>query len=115
MVAAAIRVYKEVIRPEIAGSTPFWPLGLPRWDDPWIALGLRSPAASYLTVWRRGPQPGTDAAQITLPLPHLRGTEVTAGVLYPRQAGAQASWDPAACVLTVTLPRHPSACVLRLS
>ncbi len=114
-VAEAVRVYKEVIRPEIPGSSPFWPLGMPRWEDPWIALGLRSPAASYLTVWRRGPQPGTDAAQITLPLPHLRGTEVTAGVLYPRQAGAQASWDPAACVLTVTLPRHPSACVLRLS
>jgi alpha-galactosidase len=115
MVAAAIRVYKEVIRPEIAASTPFWPLGLPRWEDPWIALGLRSPAASYLTVWRRGPQPGTDAAQITLPVPHLRGTRVTAEVLYPRQAGAEASWDPAPGVLTVTLPRHPSACVLRLA
>jgi alpha-galactosidase len=115
MVAEAIRVYKDVIRPEIPGSSPFWPLGMPRWEDPWIALGLRSPGASYLTVWRRGPQPGTDAAQTTLPVPHLRGTHVTAEVLYPRQAGAEASWDPGPGVLTVTLPRHPSACVLRLA
>jgi alpha-galactosidase len=111
MVAEAIRVYKEVIRPEIAKSTPFWPLGMPRWGDPWIALGLRSSGASYLTVWRRGPQP---AAQITLPVPHLRGTHVTAEVLYPRDTGAEASWNPGPGVLTVTLPRHPSACVLRL-
>jgi len=120
VVAEAVRVYKEMIRPEIAGASPFWPLGMPRWDDPWIALGLRSPGTSYLTVWHRGPQtgrpqPGTDAARITLPVPHLRGTHVTAEVLYPRQAGAQASWDPAAGVLTATLPRHPSACVLRLA
>ena len=101
--------------PSSPASTPFWPLGLPRWDDPWIALGLRSPGASYLTVWHRGPQPGTDAAQITLPVPHLRGTHVTAEVLYPRDAGAEASWDPGPGVLTVALPRCPSACVLRLA
>ena len=121
MVAAAIRVYKEVIRPEIAGSTPFWPLGMPSWEDPWIALGLRSPGASYLTIWRRGPQPGVGAdagvgaGQVTLPVPYLRGARVTAEVLYPRNAGAQASWDAALGTLTVTLPRYPSACVLRLA
>ena len=61
MVAEAIRVYKEIIRPTIAESTPFWPLGLPRWEDPWIAVGLRAPAASYLTVWRRWPAAGAAA------------------------------------------------------
>ena len=38
-----------------------------------------------------------------------------AEVLYPRRAGAEATWDPGPGVLTVTLPRHPSACVLRLT
>jgi hypothetical protein len=36
-------------------------------------------------------------------------------VLYPRDAAAEASWDPALGTLTVTLPRLPSACVLRLT
>jgi len=115
MVAGAIRVYKEIIRPEIARSTAFWPLGLPRWEDPWIALGLRAPAASYLTVWRRWPRPDADAAHVTLPVPHLRGERLTAQPLYPADAGAEASWDAAPGTLTVTLPRHPSACVLRLA
>jgi alpha-galactosidase len=113
MVAEAIRVYKEIIRPAIAGSAPFWPLGLPRWEDPWIALGLRAPGASHLTVWRRGP--GTGGAQVTLPVPHLRGAQVSPQLLYPRHAGAKASWDPALGTLTATLPRNPSACVLRLA
>ena len=112
LVAEAVRVYKESIRPAIAGSTPFWPLGLPRWNDPWIALGLRGPGASYLTVWRRGPDPAP--AQVTFSVPHLRGTPAAARVLYPRHADAGAAWHADPGTLTVTLPRVPSACVLRL-
>jgi alpha-galactosidase len=115
MVAEAVRVYKQTIRPEIPGASPFWPLGMPRWEDPWIALGLRATGASYLTVWRRGPQSGTDVNQATLPVPHLRGARITADVIYPRDAGAGAGWNPTVGALTVTLPRHPSACVLRLA
>jgi alpha-galactosidase len=107
LVAEAVAVYKR-IRPDIAVSVPFWPLGLPRWTDSWLALGLRAPAATYLTVWRRdGDQP-----QLTLPIPHLRGEPVAVAVLY--QAPAEASWNPARATLQVTLPRTPSACVLQL-
>jgi alpha-galactosidase len=115
LVAEAISVYKESIRPAIAGSVPFWPLGLPHWDDPWVALGLRSPGLSYLTVWRRAPRPGTDTEQVAFPVPHLRGTGVAAEVAYPRHTSARARWDAALGVLTVTLPSFPSACVLRLA
>jgi len=107
LVATAVGVYRD-IRPAIPESVPFWPLGLPHWDDPWVALGLRAPEVSHLTVWRRrGPN------QVKLPVPHLRGRQVTAQVLYPHAAGAEASWN--AGTLTVTLPRLPSACVLRLA
>jgi alpha-galactosidase len=126
----AISVYKT-IRADIAAAVPFWPLGLPRWADSWIALGMRAPGASYLTVWHRGPvgsDDGTDGtdgsaspvtgtgdeAGITLAVPHLRGRPVTAGVLYPSAGGAEASWDAAAGHLSVALPRVPSACVPRL-
>ena len=115
LVADAVRVYKESMRSAIAESTPFWPLGLPRWEAPWIALGLRAPGVSHLAVWRREPRPGTDADhQTTFALPQLHGARVTVRVLYPSDAAAEASWNASLGALTVTLPRLPSACVVRL-
>jgi hypothetical protein len=38
LVAEAVRVYKN-IRADLGLAVPFWPLGLPRWADLWIALG----------------------------------------------------------------------------
>src|SRR5581483_6932908 len=127
LVADAVRVYKSV-RPGIAAAVPFWPLGMPGWTDPWIALGLRGTEASYLTVWRRGqPSPAGAAgaagpvdpagSRVTLPVPHLRGATVTPKVLYPASAARDAEliWDRYAGVLLVSLPRFPSACVLALA
>jgi alpha-galactosidase len=115
LVAEAIGVYKA-IRADIAVAVPFWPLGLPRWTDEWVALGLRAPAASYLTIWHRGrPGGGDGQARVTLPVPHLGGRRLTPAVLYPQAAAARASWQPSPGTLTVTLPRTPSACVLRLA
>ena len=119
LVAEAVRVHKD-LRGCLASAVPFWPLGLPRWTDPWIALGLRTPQASYLTVWRRGPFDGGsgsgagDQPGITLPVSHLRGQRATAEVLYPRSTGAGVTWDAAASTLSVQLPRFPSACLIRL-
>jgi alpha-galactosidase len=126
LVAAAIRVYKE-IRPAIARSVPFWPLGLPGWEDDWVALGIRVPEASYLTVWRRGPAAGAGAGagdgdgdgdadgRVALRVPELGRRPVTARILFPETAAASASWDPGSGLVTVRLPRYPSACLLRLS
>jgi alpha-galactosidase len=114
LVAEAVRVYKESLRPTIARSVPFWPLGLPRWDSSWTALGLSAPGGGHLAVWRRGPDWAADAEAVTLPLPHLRGARMTPRVLYPRHAGAEAGWDAGHGTLTVALPGPPSACVLRL-
>lgn len=116
LVAEGIAVYKQ-IRAEIARSVPFWPLGLPRWEDSWIALGLRAPTTSYLTVWHRGTRPGTggDPPQLTLPVPALRDQPVSASILYPRAAGVAARWNATQGAVIVTMPRTPSACVLSLT
>jgi alpha-galactosidase len=114
LVAEAVRVYKESIRPAIAKSVPFWPLGLPRWDDPWVALGLRAPGSTQLAVWRRGPAEAAQLAVETMPVPHVRGLPAVPHVLYPRHQGAEASWDAVHGMLTVSLPDSPSACVLRI-
>ncbi|MGW5663530.1 hypothetical protein ACWEWG_26100 [Streptomyces sp. NPDC003758] len=57
LVRAGIDVYKR-IRPEIGGAHPFWPLGLPSWEDDWLAHGLRADSVTYLAVWRREPAEG---------------------------------------------------------
>jgi alpha-galactosidase len=52
LVAEAVRLGKR-LRADLASTIPFWPLGLPAWDDPWVALGLASPAGTHLFVWSR--------------------------------------------------------------
>ena len=125
LVADAIGTYKR-IRPDLATALPFWPLGLPGWADPWVALGMRVPSAlrAYVVVWHRGrvgngpprygPVKKDDPSDIVLPVAHLRGRQVVSRVLYPVQGNAKVEWDPASGELTATLPRTPSACLIQL-
>ncbi|MFF4016485.1 alpha-galactosidase [Streptomyces sp. NPDC001843] len=110
LVRAAIRVYKE-IRPDIPGARPFWPLGLPAWEDAWIAHGLRGSESTLLTVWRRGP----GAGHRTLTIPHLRGVPLRPAVLHPGTADAETEWNAAEGELAVSLPRPDTAVLLRLA
>ncbi|HXW78751.1 MAG TPA: glycoside hydrolase family 36 protein, partial [Acidimicrobiales bacterium] len=126
LVAQAIRVYKQ-IRADLVEAVPFWPIGLPEWAAPWVALGMRSPAATYVTVWRRqrGGSDGTAAedapADITLQMAgHAPGFSGPSGpsrsapsLLYP-ELGAELEWEAARGELRVRLPRAPSACLVRL-
>jgi alpha-galactosidase len=111
LVAEAVRVYKA-IRADLALSVPFWPLGLPRWDDSWVAHGLRAAERSYLLAWRRGGPDAADPGQVTLPVPHLHRTDARAEVLF---GTGQTEWSPAAGALTVTLPLAPAACLIGLT
>ncbi|MGI5430736.1 alpha-galactosidase [Streptomyces sp. CA-179760] len=129
LVRSAVSVYKE-LRPELSGARPFWPLGLPGWEDEWVAHGLRGQGATLLSVWRREPgngaaptvsghdrngSAGTDRTDRTLTIPHLRGARVQPTVLYPATTDAAAEWDADAGRLTVSLPRGNTAVLLRLS
>ncbi|KOV97005.1 alpha-galactosidase [Streptomyces sp. NRRL B-1140] len=114
LVRSAICVYKE-LRPELGGARPFWPLGLPGWEDEWIAHGLCSRGATFLSVCRRAPDnAAAPAPSSTLALPHLRGRPVRPVVLYPPAADAAVEWDADAGRLTVSLPRANTAVLLRL-
>ena len=110
LVHEAVALYKD-IRADIPRSVPAWPLGLPGWDDPWIALALHGPDATYVTAWRRDGAPPT----VALPLPHLRGTETDVEILYPSAAEAAVTWDPPTARLALTLPDSPSAVLLRVN
>ncbi|MFF4396694.1 alpha-galactosidase [Streptomyces sp. NPDC001480] len=113
LVREAVSVYK-VIRVDLPGTVPFWPLGLPGWDDEWVALGLRAPGAlgslgaTYVSVWRRG-----GAEELTLPLGHLPDYGARVEVLHAAGAGASAAWDGAG--LRVRLPEVPGMLLARLT
>ncbi len=114
LVRSAISVYRD-IRPEIHDAHPFWPLGLPGWEDTWITHGLHTADGALLTVWRRespADAPGPDV--VTIPLPHLRGSHPEPVVLYPTVSDCTARWDPARGLLSVHLPRPGTAALLRL-
>ncbi|MDQ1124028.1 alpha-galactosidase [Microbacterium trichothecenolyticum] len=54
LVREAVDLHKE-LRHVFAESTPFWPLGVPGWDDPVLALGfVADDGIRYLAVWSRG-------------------------------------------------------------
>ncbi|MER7581167.1 alpha-galactosidase [Kitasatospora sp. NPDC097691] len=110
LVHEAVTVHKSV-RADLPHALPAWPLGLPGWEDAWIALALHTPTTTYLTVWRRH---GEDSVR-ELDLPHLLGAEVRTEVLYPAAGRATTTWHPDTAHLTVTLPTAPSAALLRLT
>ncbi|MER7728971.1 alpha-galactosidase [Streptomyces sp. NPDC096323] len=97
-VGEAVAVHRN-IRSTLASATPLWPLGLPDWADPWLALAMRNGDTTYLTVWHRG---GPDSHAV-LSLPHLAGREVEIETLYPRTLPAFASeFEAATGRLTLT-------------
>lgn len=57
-IAEALSIYKE-FRKDIASSVPFWPLGLPKWRDDIVALGLKAGNARYLALWAKRPVGGS--------------------------------------------------------
>jgi len=109
LVQDALATYKS-IRPHLARALPFWPLGLPAWNDEWLALGMRVPdGPSYLSVWRRG-----GASELRLPVAHLAGREVRAEVLHPAAAQSGAAlWDGGG--VRVSVASSPGVLLVRLS
>lgn len=61
-VADAVELHKS-LRPELSDAVPFWPLGLPSWEDAHVCLGLRTERHTLLFVWDRA----DEASDIVVP------------------------------------------------
>ncbi|GAA1194531.1 hypothetical protein GCM10009654_59560 [Streptomyces hebeiensis] len=109
LVQDALATYKA-IRHDLRVAVPCWPLGLPGWTDPWVALGLRAGGTTYVSVWRRG-----GPSDRTLPLPHLAGREVRAEILHPSAQHGTARWRADRAELAVALPSAPACVLVRLT
>ncbi|GLY04486.1 glycoside hydrolase family 36 protein [Actinoplanes sp. NBRC 101535] len=97
LVRSGVTVFRE-IRHDLARAVPVWPLGLPGWSDPVIALGLVAGGTTYLWVWFRD---GRGTAR--LDLPHLTGDHLAVDTLYPASLPPfDLDLDTAARQLTIT-------------
>ncbi|MBB3114500.1 alpha-galactosidase [Paenibacillus phyllosphaerae] len=100
LVQEAIAYYKE-IRGHIREGLPFWPLGLPNFESPWLSFGIRNNSTWLLAVWRMDDSEET----CKIPIPALRHLPIQARMAYPSNADEAWSWDASQGALTVTLPK----------
>ncbi|KAK6442735.1 hypothetical protein LTR95_001018 [Oleoguttula sp. CCFEE 5521] len=116
IVREGMQVYQS-IRADIPNSVPFWPLGLPKWHDNWLALGLKvlskdgtDTGRCYVSVWRRG-----GSTKCSMPIAPLQGQKgVRVEFLYPKEFRVQSVWDDSVSALNVKLPEAVSARLFRL-
>jgi len=106
LVRDGMKVYCR-IRQQLLLAQPFWPLGLPTWNDDWVSLGMLTADGSVLlAVWRRA-----GATSCKLPLrdkSHLQQAEV----LYP--ASFETQLQVVDGVLDIRLPEIPCARLLHI-
>ena len=109
LVREGLAAYRKT-RGRLADAVPFWPLGLPGWHDPVVALGMRDDEGDLLTVWRRsGP------TTVRIPLAAHAGRDLDLEVVFPKRFPLRAMWDAPAGELVIELPDEPAARTLRLS
>jgi alpha-galactosidase len=112
LVAEGTRLHKRM-RPTLRAGAPFWPLELPAWGDPWIALGLRAPGGdAYVVVWSRHAASGDREIELRLP-DDLAGR--AAEIVYPRDGtGWQVASRSGGRLRVTCHTGEPSARVLHL-
>ena len=96
------------IRDDLAAADAFWPLGLPGWFDEAIALGLRTPDATYLAVWSRS----ESIDDIVLP---LEGEHARLEVVYPAGLPAWTTGTDGGRVVLTPAAAGPSARLFRIA
>jgi alpha-galactosidase len=112
LVAEAVEYYKAT-REQLPESLPHWPLGLPGWADPWVALALATDRWTQLLLWARS----DSDPEVVLQLPWLAGRQVAVQAGFPTGLPAwDWAWHPDTATLRVrSTVQPPSARILRLA
>ncbi|MFA6960801.1 MAG: glycoside hydrolase family 36 protein [Opitutaceae bacterium] len=109
-VQEGLACYKR-IRRHLRTGLPFWPLGLPRMGDGWIAFGLDCGPRSYLAVWRLD----GSAKTCTIPLPAWKVKAADVACIYPEGKPVDFRWERRRGQLTLTLSRRFTARLFEFS
>lgn len=97
LVREATGAYHDVLDHH-ARALPQWPLGLPTWDAPAVALASATDDQTLVFVWNRDEAGGP----VHLDLPRLAGREVVVETVFPKALPEwSARWDAAAGRLVV--------------
>ena len=101
-VQEGVNAYKKHVQPVIGESKPFWPMGLPGWNDKVLALGLDAGDRALAMVWSRDSEGG----DVRLHLDRWAGRAGEVSAVYPVDGYAQwpVHWDAASGELVVTVP-----------
>lgn len=102
-----IQAYRRFVRPVIEQSVPFWPLGIPMWNDSVIALGLRDDSQSLITVWGRNVNEAQSIAK--LHVPQYQYQDICVKPIFPvtdEFTPWSTEWNSEQAVLTVRIPPH---------
>lgn len=97
--------YYKTIRADIKNPLPFWPLGLSKFSDTWVSLGLKTKDKVYLVVWRRSSENNT----CLVPIEHFKGKNVSVKCSYPREQNCEYRWNSYGGILSVRLDKQFSA------
>jgi alpha-galactosidase len=69
----------STLREVITTGFPEWPMGLPRWDSPSVALGLATQTSRFVTIWNRS----DEEQDAVLKFPDLIGADVAVRTVFP--------------------------------
>ncbi len=78
LVREALRLNADLVEPITTGFA-FWPMGLPRWDAPSLALGLATENSRFVTIWNRS----AEVQESILHFPDLIDADVTVRTVFP--------------------------------
>lgn len=110
LVKEALDMYKK-IRGDIKNALPFWSLGLSKFSDEWVSLGLKCENTAYLAVWRRESSDNT----CQLPVNFLKGKDVKVECIYPSFSEDKFAFNKNTSAITARLEKQYTARLLRLS
>ncbi|MGN0642146.1 MAG: glycoside hydrolase family 36 protein [Huintestinicola sp.] len=105
LVKEALDCYKS-IRNDIKEAVPFWCLGLSKFSDPWVSLGLKSGSKLYLALWRRNSENGYITLDLSRYTDNMHGS---AKLLYPSFGECEYEYSSENSTLSVHMPRQYSA------
>ncbi|UOQ44050.1 alpha-galactosidase [Halobacillus salinarum] len=105
LIKEGINYYKK-IRKDISNGKPFWPLGLPNFEDDWVSFGITNGNSKYIAVWRLD----GDKDIKEIPIPSLQHSNVYIKVGYPlEEQNVNWNWNQVKSSLSVQLPSRKSA------
>ena len=104
LVKEGVECYKS-IRDDILNFVPFYPMGIPKYGDSWLCLGMRSDDRRMLAVWRMD----GEESEITIP---LNGNVANAKILYPSVSECEIIAENNG--IKVHLPKNYTAVIIRV-